>query len=78
MASAIRTTRQRKSMSSTGTDFSIPRPLRKKAEQYLAIQFAFMDCHVFKNKEIEKELFTLDREIILRTTADVGDVEAAA
>jgi len=38
----------------------IPRTLRKQAEEYLAMSFAFMDSPVFKQRNIEQELFTFD------------------
>lgn len=48
---------------------SIPRSLRQQAEQYLALNYAFMDSALFKNKGIEKELFTFDQEPKLPMTS---------
>ena len=41
---------------------SIPRALRQQAEQYMAVNYAFMDSAMFKDKGIEKQLFTFDEE----------------
>jgi len=38
----------------------IPRMLRKQAEEYLALPFAYMESPVFKQRNIEQELFTFD------------------
>jgi len=46
----------------------IPRGLRQQAEQYLGLTYAFMDSAIFKQKGIEKELFTFDKEPVLPLT----------
>ena len=48
---------------------SIPRPLRQQAESYLGLPYAFMDTPLFKQKGIEKELFTFDKEPVLPLTS---------
>jgi RNA polymerase primary sigma factor len=41
---------------------SIPRALRQKVEPLLAESYAFMDSPIFKQRNIEKELFNLEKE----------------
>ena len=48
---------------------SIPRALRRQAEGYLALSYAFMDTPLFKQRGIEKELFTYDKEPQLPLTS---------
>jgi RNA polymerase sigma factor (sigma-70 family) len=47
----------------------IPRALRQQAEGYLAQLYAFMDTPLFKQRGIEKELFTFDKEPVLPMTS---------
>ena len=47
----------------------IPRILRRQAEAYLALPYAFMDAELFKQRGIEKELFTFDKEPQLPMTS---------
>ena len=47
----------------------IPRALRQKAEEYLALSYAYMDTDMFKDRGIEKELFTFDKEPQLPLTS---------
>jgi len=47
----------------------IPRALRAQAEAYLALNYAFMDSPIFKQRGIEKELFDFDREPQLPVTS---------
>ena len=47
----------------------IPRVLRQQAEVHLALTYAFMDAELFKQRGIEKELFTFDREPELPLTS---------
>lgn len=51
------------------TSVSIPRALRQQAEGYLALSYAFMDAELFKQRGIEKELFTFDKEPQLPLTS---------
>ena len=48
---------------------SVPRALRKRAEGYLALSYAFMDSPIFAQRGMEKELFTFDREPQLPLTS---------
>ena len=48
---------------------TIPRALRRQAEGYLALPYAFMDTPLFKQRGIEKELFTFDKEPVLPLTS---------
>lgn len=48
---------------------SVPRALRQRAEQYLAGSYAFMDSPLFKQRGVEKELFTFDKEPSLPMTS---------
>src|SRR5688500_4848841 len=41
---------------------SIPRALRERAELLLAEDYSFMDSPIYKNRGIEKQLFTFDKE----------------
>lgn len=56
-------------LSHTMPTASIPRALRHKAEGYLALEYAYMDSPLFKQRGIEKELFTFDREPQLPMTS---------
>jgi len=47
----------------------IPRAVRQQAEGYLALPYAFMDTPLFKQRGIEKELFTFDKEPVLPMTS---------
>src|SRR5258708_27945415 len=47
----------------------IPRALRQQAEHYLTQPYAFMDTPMFKQRGIEKELFTFDKEPQLPMTS---------
>src|SRR5436305_7932811 len=47
----------------------IPRALRQQAEHYLTQSYAFMDTPMFKQRGIEKELFTFDKEPQLPMTS---------
>jgi len=40
----------------------VPRGLRRRAEGYLATPYLYMDTPLFKQRGIEKELFTFDKE----------------
>jgi RNA polymerase primary sigma factor len=51
------------------TGASVPRALRQRAEQYLAGSYAFMDSPLFKQRGVEKELFTFDKEPSLPMTS---------
>jgi len=44
----------------------IPRELRKQAEQYLALPFAFMDSPIFHQRNVELELYNFEQEPRLR------------
>ncbi len=48
---------------------SIPRALRRQAEGYLVLAYPFMDTPMFKQRGIEKELFTFDKEPQLPLTS---------
>ena len=47
----------------------VPRGLRRRAEGYLALAYPFMDSPLFKQRGIEKDLFTFDKEPSLPMTA---------
>jgi len=47
----------------------IPRPMRQRAEAILNESYAFMDSPIFARKDIEKELFTFDKEPQLPMTS---------
>lgn len=69
MATTIATRRQNGTASSAGTAAPIPRALRKQAETYLELPFAYMDSTVFKQRNIEQELFNFDKEPELPLTS---------
>lgn len=71
MATAVVTKRQTSQPNGTNArpTASIPRGLRQKAEQFLALAYPFMDSALFENKGIEKELFTFDQEPRLPMTS---------
>jgi RNA polymerase sigma factor (sigma-70 family) len=48
---------------------SIPRDLRAKAEQVLALDYAFMDSPQFKRKSLEAQIFGSDCEPVLPNTS---------
>src|ERR1700712_5671621 len=48
---------------------SIPRNLRRKVEELLLQNFAFMDSPVFMQKDIERELFSFEVEPSLPMTS---------
>src|SRR5271168_319741 len=59
---------------STGTrpsrrQMPIPRTVRQKVEPLLEESYAFMDSPIFKQRDIEKQLFTFDVEPQLPLTA---------
>src|SRR4051812_704992 len=47
----------------------IPRALRAQAEGYLALNYAFMDSPIYKQRGIEKELFDFEHEPSLPMTS---------
>ena len=47
----------------------LPRALAARVEEILALNFAYMDSPIFKNRNIEKELFTFDEEPKLPLTS---------
>jgi RNA polymerase sigma factor (sigma-70 family) len=47
----------------------IPRELRKQAEQYLALPFAFMDSPIFHQRNVELELYNFEQEPRLPLTS---------
>ena len=47
----------------------VPRALRARVEALLAENYAFMDSPVFKNRGIEKELFSFEQEPVLPLTS---------
>jgi len=71
MATAIATRRSVpvKNDSNSRPVAPIPRGLRQQAEQFLALAYAYMDTPLFKQKGIEKELFTFDKEPSLPMTS---------
>src|SRR2546421_2597047 len=69
MATAVVTKRPTSPTASASSGESIPRALRRQAEGYLALTYAFMDTPLFKQRGIEKELFTFDKEPQLPLTS---------
>jgi RNA polymerase sigma factor (sigma-70 family) len=69
MATTTVTRRQIGTSPAGGTVAPIPRALRKQAEQYLETAFPYMDSPVFKQRNIEQELFTFDKEPELPLTS---------
>ena len=65
MANVMEATR---SNSSSGT-LPIPRVMRRKVEELLEGNYAFMDSPIFAQKNIEKELFDFDKEPQLPMTS---------
>src|SRR5438046_7952708 len=47
----------------------LPRALAARVEEILALNFPYMDSPIFKNRHIEKELFTFDEEPKLPLTS---------
>src|SRR3712207_3797893 len=62
MANMVATKRPTTSRPAAPRATPIPRALREKAEALLAENYPFMDSPIFKNKGIEKELFSFDRD----------------
>ncbi len=69
MATAVVTKRPTSPTATASSGQSIPRALRRQAEGYLALTYAFMDTPLFKQRGIEKELFTFDKEPQLPLTS---------
>jgi RNA polymerase sigma factor (sigma-70 family) len=55
--------------SSASAGMSIPRAMRQQAEAIMNESYAFMDSPIFERKDIEKELFTFDKEPQLPMTS---------
>ena len=55
--------------SATAGGVSIPRALRKQAEQFLATPFPYMESALFKQRNLENELFRFDKEPELPLTS---------
>ena len=68
-SSHIRTSAHSGNLSHAPAALPIPRALRQRAEEYLAQSYAFMDSPLFKQRGIEKELFTFDKEPSLPMTS---------
>src|SRR5689334_6856029 len=47
----------------------LPRAMAARVDEILAQSFAYMDSPIFKNRNIEKELFTFDEEPKLPMTS---------
>jgi hypothetical protein len=54
---------------SVGRAASVPRVLRQRVETLMLENFAFMDSPIFKQRNIEKELFDFDHEPELPLTS---------
>ena len=59
----------RKKASNTTRNQAVPRLLRQRVDSLLPENFAFMDSPLFKNRNIEKELFDFDHEPELPLTS---------
>src|ERR1700678_4164110 len=54
---------------SASAGITIPRAMRQKVEVILNESYAFMDSPIFERKDIEKDLFTFDKEPSLPMTS---------